>query len=85
MKKKSFIWRLLPWLIVLAALALIIVGLMCWVQYQTDQLPGRATDADRVFGTPAAPAEDSGYSEDSASEDSGEGSGDEESYADEEE
>jgi len=79
-----------PVLTVLASLALIIVGLMCWVQYQTDQVPGRVTDADRVFGTPAAPGEDatddSGYSDEASSEESSEeSSGDEESYADEEE
>lgn len=79
-----------PVLVVLAALSLIVVGLMCWVQYQTDQLPGRVTDADRLFGSPAAAedvGDDSGYSEDASDEGASEeeSSGDEESYADEEE
>ena len=66
------------------------MGLVCFKQYQTDQLPGRVTDAERVFGSPSAASDDSEYSSDSSSDEEetseeSSDSGSEDEYADEEE
>ena len=71
-----------PVIIVLAALTLIIMGLVCFKQYQTDQTPGRVSEY--TFGSPTAGgdeavSDDSGYAEEESS------SGESEDYADEEE
>lgn len=70
-----------PVIIVLAALTVIVMALVCFKQYQTDQTPGRVSEY--TFGSPTAGgdeavSDDSGYAEE-------ESSGESEDYADEEE
>ena len=65
-------------------MAIIIMGLVCFKQYQTDQTPGRVSEY--TFGDPAAAGGDEATSEDSGyTEEEEESSGESEDYADEEE
>lgn len=77
-----------PLVLGIAVLTLLLMAYVCYMQYGTDQMPGRQSDDMRVFGAPGAG--DSGGSEDfsaSASDDSGDedadSSGDSDSSDDE--
>lgn len=67
-----------PAILAISVIALLILAYVCYVQYETDQLPNRQSDDMRVFGAPGTASADEDSSgagslsddEDSSDEDS---------------
>jgi len=69
-----------PVVLTLAILSVLVMGFVCFLQYQIDQTPGRLSEY--VFGAPVA--EDASYSEDEGTDDSSASEEPEDSEAEEE-
>lgn len=47
-----------PAILAISVIALLILAYVCYMQYETDQLPNRQSDDMRVFGAPGAASSD---------------------------